>query len=254
MAFGGCPAYGGTHRGLLVESLRMAHEARGAPDLEYLADCKVVESGFTLRGYQYHLVELACQANRTGLINYFNLSYLKKRIIMMNKKRTNRAGYFKYALFVFPAFALFMLGNMSCTSEKKQADESVKEQSVVPASDSVAAPVAAEVPETQDSVYTVVEQMPEFPGGVNKLLDFISQNLQYPASAMESCIQGRIIVQFVIEKDGSVSNIKVIRGIEPACDAEAVRVVKLMPKWTPGKQNGEPVRCEYTLPVTFRLQ
>ena len=220
-------------------------------NLEYLADRSVIRSGFNPRGYQYHLVALACQNGKAGLINSFNLSNLKKRIIMMNKRRTNRTGYLKYALFAFPAFALLMLGNMSCTSEKKQADESVKEQPVsVP--DSVDQPVA--VPLVEDTIYNVVEEMPQFPGGVSKQMEFISQNLQYPKSAQEQGIQGRVIAQYVVEKDGSVSNIRVIRGVSEELDAEAVRVLKLMPKWTPGKQNGKPVRCRYTIPVQFRIR
>ena len=220
-------------------------------NLEYLADRSVIRSGFNPRGYQYHLVALACQNGKAGLINSFNLSNLKKRIIMMNKKRTNRTGYLKYALFAFPAFALLMLGNMSCTSEKKQADESVKEQPVsVP--DSVDQPVA--VPLVEDTIYNVVEEMPQFPGGVSKLMEFITKNLQYPESAQEQGIQGRVIAQYVVEKDGSVSNIRVIRGVSEELDAEAVRVLKLMPKWTPGKQNGKPVRCRYTIPVQFRIR
>lgn len=100
----------------------------------------------------------------------------------------------------------------------------------------------------------MVEQMPEFPGGVQKLLDFISQNIQYPQTAMKQNVQGRAIVQFVIEKDGSLSNFNVLRSVHPDLDAEAVRVVKSMPKWKPGMQKGEPVRCKYTLPVMFKLQ
>lgn len=223
-------------------------------NLEYLADRSVLESGFPVRKYQYHLVELASRPSGTGITNHFNLSYLKKRIIMMNKKKTSRAGYFKYALLAFPAFALLMLGNMSCTSEKKQADESVTEQTA-PASEPVQAPADTPAPaETEEEVYTVVEQMPEFPGGVQKLLDFISQNIQYPQTAMKQNVQGRAIVQFVIEKDGSLSNFNVLRSVHPDLDAEAVRVVKSMPKWKPGMQKGEPVRCKYTLPVMFKLQ
>ena len=223
-------------------------------NLEYLADRSVIRSGFNPRGYQYHLVALACQNGKAGLINSFNLSNLKKRIIMMNKRRTNRTGYLKYALFAFPAFALLMLGNMSCTSEKKQADESVTEQTA-PVSEPVQAPADTPAPaETEEEVYTVVEQMPEFPGGVQKLLDFISQNIQYPQTAMKQNVQGRAIVQFVIEKDGSLSNFNVLRSVHPDLDAEAVRVVKSMPKWKPGMQKGEPVRCKYTLPVMFKLQ
>lgn len=100
----------------------------------------------------------------------------------------------------------------------------------------------------------VAEQMPSFPGGDRKLLDYLSENIRYPEELAESCIQGRVIVTCVIEKDGSVSNVKVVKSVDQRLDAEAVRVVSGMPKWIPGKQNGVAVRVKYTIPVTFRLQ
>ena len=96
--------------------------------------------------------------------------------------------------------------------------------------------------------------MPSFPGGQGALMYFISSNLVYPATARESMIQGRVIVGFVVERDGSISNVKVSRSVDPALDKEAMRVVKSMPKWKPGKQNGSAVRVKYTVPVIFRLE
>ena len=103
-------------------------------------------------------------------------------------------------------------------------------------------------------VYDVVRQMPSFPGGDKKLMEYLAENTQYPKGCEESCIQGRVIVTLVIEKDGSISNVKVVRSLDPLMDAEAVRVVSSMPKWYPGKQNGIAIRVKYTLPVSFRLQ
>lgn len=222
-------------------------------NLEYLADRKVVESGFAVREYQYHLIGLSSLPDREGLINHFNLSYLKKRIIMMNRKRTSGAGCFKYALFAFPAFALLMLGNMSCTSEKKQSGEQVEEQTI-PAPDAVKQQPAEEIVPVKEKVYEVVDVMPEFPGGVKALLDFISTNVQYPETARQKGIEGRVVVQCVVEKDGSINEVKVLRGIVEELDEEAVRVVNSMPKWTPASQGGQPVRCKYTLPISFKLQ
>ena len=95
--------------------------------------------------------------------------------------------------------------------------------------------------------------MPEYPGGINKLMEYLSKNIEYPKAARESGIQGRVFVSFIVEKDGSISNVKVIRSIGGGCDEEAVRVVKAMPKWKPGKQRGKAVRVSYMLPVVFKL-
>ena len=97
-----------------------------------------------------------------------------------------------------------------------------------------------------------VEQMPQFPGGEQKLLKFIQDNLKYPNT--ESCVQGRVIVRFVVTKTGSIENIEVVRSLEPSFDKEAVRVIKLMPKWIPGKQNGVNVSVYFTLPINFKIQ
>lgn len=105
-----------------------------------------------------------------------------------------------------------------------------------------------------DKPYDVVETMPQFPGGTGKLFEFLSMNVKYPAEAEKNDVQGRVIATFVVEKDGAISNAKVVRSIHPALDAEALRVINAMPKWTPGMQKGEPVRVKYTVPVTFRLQ
>ena len=105
-----------------------------------------------------------------------------------------------------------------------------------------------------DKVYDVVEQMPSFPGGPAALLQYLNNNIRYPKVAEANGIQGRVTVQFVVEKDGSISGVKTMKSAEPSLDHEAERIVKSMPKWNPGKSNGSPVRVKYFVPVVFRLQ
>ena len=108
--------------------------------------------------------------------------------------------------------------------------------------------------EEETKVFDVVEQMPSFPGGQSALLQYLSSNIKYPVVAEENGVQGRVIVTFVVEKDGSITDVRVVKSVDPSLDKEAQRVVKSMPKWIPGKQNGAAVRVKYTVPVTFRLQ
>jgi protein TonB len=109
-----------------------------------------------------------------------------------------------------------------------------------------------EIMETE--IFTVVESMPEFPGGMGELMKFLAKNIKYPPLAKESGIQGRVFINFVVEPTGAISNVKILRGIGGGCDEEAVRVVESMPKWKPGKQRGKNVRVSYNLPVKFTLQ
>ena len=106
----------------------------------------------------------------------------------------------------------------------------------------------------ENVIFEVVEQMPTFPGGMSALMQYLSKNIKYPPVAEENGIQGRVICTFVVERDGSVSDIRIAKGVDPSLDKEAIRVVSAMPKWIPGRQNGQSVRVKYTLPVTFRLQ
>ena len=106
----------------------------------------------------------------------------------------------------------------------------------------------------EELIFQVVEQMPEFPGGMGEAMKFLAKNMKYPVAAQQAKIEGRVIVQFVVGKDGSVSDVKVMRGVSPELDAEAIRVVSMMPKWIPGKQRGKAVAVKYTMPIMFRLQ
>lgn len=117
--------------------------------------------------------------------------------------------------------------------------------------------VAPEIEEeevVEQEIFQIVEEMPSFPGGEQKLLEYVAKNVKYPQIARESGIKGRVFISFVVEPDGSVSNVGVLRGIGGGCDEEAIRVVKNMPKWKPGKQRGKAVRVSYMLPINFQLQ
>lgn len=109
-------------------------------------------------------------------------------------------------------------------------------------------------PEVENKVFDVVEQMPSFPGGPSALMKYLSENVRYPVVAQENGVQGRVVVSFVVEKDGHITDVKVVRSVDPSLDKEAARVVKSMPSWIPGKQNGSAVRVKYNVPVSFKLQ
>jgi len=128
-----------------------------------------------------------------------------------------------------------------------EIDQTVAIEAYVP-------PVREEEEVIEQEIFTVVESMPEFPGGQAKMLEFIATNIKYPPMARESGIQGRVFVNFVVEPDGSVSGVTILRGIGGGCDEEAIRVIQSMPKWTPGRQRGKAVRVSFNLPVRFTLQ
>lgn len=125
---------------------------------------------------------------------------------------------------------------------------------VLKAVEDIATPEPPKQEVEQNKVFDVVEQQPSYPGGMGALNQWLASNIKYPAMAAENGIEGRVVVQFVVERDGSVSGVHVVRGVDPSLDKEATRVVSQMPKWIPGKQNGSAVRVKYTVPVTFRLQ
>ena len=133
------------------------------------------------------------------------------------------------------------------TSEDTQMDAQTVTYTPPPA-------VEEEEEEAAQQIFTVVEEMPKFPGGDAELLKFISKSIRYPVIAQENGIQGRVICSFVVNRDGSIVDAQVLRGVDPSLDKEALRVINSMPKWSPGKQRGKPVRVKYTVPITFRLQ
>ena len=219
---------------------------------EYLADEEVVRAGFNKKAYQYHLIGVKHpQLAIANLYNHFSVLPLKRRIKMLNKKRTRSVGKVKYLALLPLAAGLLLVNNIDAMA--RVVNEKVVAIIQPKPVETVAAPVAV-TPDDESQVFTVVEEMPKFPGGQGALLEFLAKNIQYPAEAKQNGTQGRVQICFIVEKDGSLSNVEVLRGIDPALDAEAVRVIKAMPKWEPGKQRGQVVRVKYTVPVTFRLQ
>ena len=328
-------------------------------NLEYLADEKVLETGHDSRTYQYHLLGLSHHKAAATIYNSFNVLPLKKRIMMMNKRRTRAIGRTKYLMFLPLAALLMIVSNIEAVARATQKittdvieavtpvappDIQPQFENIVPLpqqdkSDKVmykgkivdeagnpqgdvqiitdrkfqsittstvndkgefrieTSPEASIVflykgkdaqilgwgwagnPETlakmdsnnmvivlkpqqvinaptdgDEDVFEVVENMPEFPdGGMPGLMKYLSANIRYPEAAHKDGTQGRVTVQFVVGKDGSIGNVSILRGVDPALDAEAIRVISGMPKWKPGTQKGEPVNVKYTVPVMFRL-
>ncbi len=229
----------------------LKREIRG--NLEYLADDNVLEKGYDSKTYQYHLLGLAHQTKVATLYNNFNVLPLKNRIKMMNKKRTRKIGTTKYFLFPLLAAALLVISNIDAIA---RTTEAVIEE--------ISVPVTLEAPQIemediemdidqQDPVFEIVENMPEYPGGQAALMQFISKNIVYPEVAKKNKIEGRVIVHFIVNKEGMVKNPTIARSVNPELDAEAIRVISLLPKWKPGQQRGKNVDVRFTVPVVFRL-
>ena len=252
-------------------------------NLEYLADESVLSDGNARKSYQYHLLGLAYrQPNEsTKIANNFNLLPLKKRIKMMNKRRTSEIGKAKYLLFAPLAGALLMVSNIESVAREiggqvpevaevqQKADQALNADVAVAnpmakaeeakaaelaKAEAKASDVTAPADTTKNVVYDVTETMPQFPGGQGVMMKYLAANIKYPASAVKAKKQGRVIVAFVIQKDGSVTNARIVRSVDPELDAEALRIVKAMPNWTPGTQDGKPVNVKYTIPIVFSLQ
>ena len=244
-------------------------------NLEYMADARVLENGYDSKTYQYHLLGLSHQKAAATIYNSFNVLPLKKTHQNDEQKENKRNR--KDQISDVPSFSGLTYDcqqyRSSGTYHKEDAAEVIeavdaKTGQAVP---EVQAPQVAPLPEqdtktvtykgkvvdkdTLDNpIFEVVEHMPEFPdGGMSALMEYLSKNIKYPEAAMKKGTQGRATVQFVVEKDGSITNVKILRGIDPELNKEAVRVISAMPKWKPGTQKGEAVRVKYTVPVMFRL-
>ena len=216
-------------------------------NLEYLADNTVLKSGYDIKTYQYHLLGLANHKAAATIYNSFNVLDLKNRIIMMNKKQSHKVVMMKYFVFLPITALLMLLSNMEAVARiEVSPTESIPEFEVL-------LPEEAIAQQDTSTVFTMVDTQPKFPGGNEKLMQFVSQNIIYPKDAQEAGVQGRVILSYVVNKDGSISDIKVARSIHPSLDAEAIRVVKAMSNWTPAEHQGNIVRVRYVLPVSFRL-
>ncbi len=269
-------------------------------NLEFLADNKVIESGFDAKLYQYSLLQLSFQNHELLLTNKFNVLPLKKRIKMMNQQKTSKTGLLKYLLVIPLATALVITSNAETLINKAQSkvyqintkvNEVTKQSNEL---DEVKVVGYAEIqkttdneltiqahneasPETQlkpqspateikiddsqlknapdkNTTFMVVEKMPEYPGGNVAMFSYLGKNVRYPVEAQKNGIQGRVICQFVIDATGAIDSVRVVRSVDPHLDAEAIRVIKGMPTWTPGEQRGVKVRVKYTLPINFNLQ
>ena len=264
----------------------MKREVRG--NLEYMADHRVLETGHDSKSYQYHLLGLAHHKAAANLSNSFNVLPLKNRIKMMNKRRTKEIGRTKYLMFLPLAALLMIISNIEVVA--RTTKEFAKEMMAAPEEQGVSQTELANGPELPDGmtgvatlqdkkgmqktkevapppppapvksatvndsvVFEVVEEMPDFPGGQSALMEYLAKNIKYPATAHENGKQGRVIVMFVVKKDGSISDVKTVRGVDPYLDKEAERVIAAMPNWKPGKQRGQAVNVRFTVPVTFRL-
>lgn len=223
---------------------------------EYLADQEVLYAGYNKKEYQYHLIGME-HPNKAAanLYNNFSVLPLKKRITMLNKKRTHGVRKVKYLALIPMAISLLLLNNIDAMARivNGQIPVSPTEAGTI----SIASPVenrVAPLPQDSSQVFTVVEKMPQYPGGHNVLAEILKVKKEdYPVIAIEKGIEGRVSLSFIVEKDGSISNIDILRSIDPSLDKAAVKIVEKMPKWTPGEQRGKKVRVQYTVPVTFKL-
>ena len=247
---------------LLRKELQSVHE--------FEADAAVLGMGYDNKEYKLLLIEKAVGTSRYTLANSFNHSSLINRITMMQKRKSNPWARMKYA-FVLPVAATAMAAfarpeisrQMAEISSAKITDLSRMVQTAaaeMPRPEAIDTTTSARevmvtgyAQFTDNKVYESVEVMPEFPGGQAELLKFVAKSIKYPTEAQRRGAQGRVIVKFVVETNGSISNIHVVKGIDPLLDAEAIRVCTTMPTWAPARQEGKAVRCYYTIPVTFGL-
>lgn len=224
---------------------------------EFEADAQVLEDGFDSRRYQICLVRAALQGSFATTTNNFSNCSTKKRIVMMNRHSTNPWARLR-ALLMLPVVALSVIVASACKQDTKSEMNVVTQDT--PPTDYWVDIQECEECETEEAdtsqVFMVVEENPEFPGGTEALLEYLRSNLQYPERCKENKIQGRVIITFVVNKDGNIVEPAVVKSAGPEgveLDVEALRVVSSMPAWTPGKQKGEAVRVQYTVPITFKL-
>lgn len=222
-------------------------------NLEFLADRAVLLSGASRREYQYELLGFTMEVAAGPLCSSYNINDLKERIRMMNKTKSNRAAGARY-LVALPLAALMLLSGKWLWAGNAVSE--VREVVAAVASDPAPLSDAPDISlqQDEDPVYSEVDTPPSFPGGMSKLMHFLSKNLKYPEQSAKNGIEGKVIVSFIVEKDGRLTNIRVEKSVAPELDAEAVRVISVMPKWNPGKQKGKTVRTSVTQPVRFRVQ
>ncbi len=257
---------------LLYRELRIVHE--------YEADEAVLNEGFEAQHYQLLLIKKAVGTRLYSMANGYNHSNnLKKRITMMLQKKSNSWARLKYTLVLplavttvaalarpeisqsFTEISSVKVNRFASTVQPVEAENVKKtivaETETVPVAKTTETktPVSAPTPAMQKDtvVFMVVEEMPKFPGGDKALMAYLSENIRYPINAIKKGISGRVVVSFVVGKDGTLRDFNVVRSVDPELDAEALRVTKAMPKWEPGRQRGKNVSVKYTIPITFNL-
>lgn len=234
--------------------------------LEYLADEGVLSSGLDKKRYQLHLLQGATGLSLEFPLLSFSVQNLKKRILTMNsqKKEKKWAGIM-CALTSIPVAALLLLNtqlvNAKPASELLLNGDDTNTEMVTENVNTITAVSEFQEPNRQDppkedgEVFEYTDNMPQFSGGFKALMSWLADNIKYPVEAVQKKIEGRVMVSFVVEKDGSISNVEIARGIHEIIDQEALRVVRSMPKWEPGTdKQGNPIRCRYTLPLSFKLK
>jgi len=232
-------------------------------NLEFLADNSVLKSGIDSRSYQYHLLQLSYQVPDNQLLNKFNISPLKKRIIMMNQQKTKKAGMLKYSVIVPLAMALVLTSNAETlvnsatkitTSGETANTEKTAQQASQKQTFRFTTPVIKKDKSKQEKIYDTVDKLPQFPGGEKELLKFIADNLKYPVVAQNNGVQGKVIIRFVVSSTGKVLKSEIVKSLDPLCDKEALRVINSLPHFIPGEVKNKKVAVYYSLPITFKLE
>ncbi|SEO88450.1 TonB family C-terminal domain-containing protein [Mucilaginibacter gossypiicola] len=230
---------------------------------EFIADRHAVEAGTDKADYAMLLLSQTFNTPTHGLVNsFFNKSLLKERIIMLQKNKSHRTALVKYGLSA-PLFILMMvLSSATINNSDTITVINTKADKVFSTPASKVTEITIDEPPKPERpvaaldtspVYTAVARLPEFPGGLEAFGKFLSTNIKYPAAAREQRIQGRVIITFIVEKDGSLSSERIVRGITDDLNNEALRVIKLSPNWKPGMQGNRPVRTQYSVPISFTL-
>ncbi|MCH5311960.1 MAG: M56 family metallopeptidase [Prevotella sp.] len=250
---------------MLRQDLRSIHE--------YEADGEVLSQGINARQYQYLLISKATGIGGYSIANGISHSTLKKRIHMMINMKSKSSHLLKLLALVPIVGTALALNARTVTDyvydepQKQQPVKKGQKAGTISVNNQKIQVVTSKTTEHKDTitvnspvvntdddkVFDVVDEMPQYPGGTSELMKYLSANIRYPKEAMENGEQGRVIVSFVVDKDGSINGAYAINSNSPQLEAEALRIVNSMPAWTPGKQNGEPVRVKFTMPIMFRL-
>ena len=224
-------------------------------NLEFLVDNRVIRSGIDSRSYQLNLLRLANIPSNIFIANQFKTSSLKERIVMLNKKPSSGNKLIAYTFFLPLAFLFLATNHIVAINDSFNLYEKITNEN------SNETMLLAKIPKNAKSifiesigeVYIEVDEAPTFPGGQSELLQFLMKNLRYPDEAKEKRLSGRVTCSFIINTNGTISNVEIISGIDPSLDNEALRVMSISPRWNPGKHRGKAVPVIMSLPLSFRI-